>query len=309
MRRFAIFIVGLLLCANVTHAAKSKKKVIQDTFSSVPAMHRFNAWFHLDELLRFVDQYQGASDVHCIDLYGRSQTIKNEWISHGYRALAFDLLLDPEHDVTTKAGFWQLVMMGLRLLPHGFICAGPPCSLWIFLSSSVHKRKKYGIYGNPKSAVTQLANLIVENTAVFLMLMKRRQMTYAVIEQPGSSVMFQMRAFEVELEKLFRPALVFTWLGLFGHLLCKPTKLWGNLPKLRSMKRTMTSKKRLKIKQNQEKRAEEARRRGQSPVEYYKKHSNGTVSGTKNLQDTAEYPQQFALALFRLWHYAWVTKL
>ena len=44
------------------------------------------------------------------------------------------------HDVTAEAGFFVLLDLALRLVTRGLIVAGPPCSLFVSLSSSVHRR-------------------------------------------------------------------------------------------------------------------------------------------------------------------------
>ena len=54
---------------------------------------------------------------------------------------------------------------------------------------------------------------------------------YCVIEQPLSSVMWDLPCF-VTLVQLMGLSVVTTWLGLYGHILLKPTKLLGNLPGL-----------------------------------------------------------------------------
>jgi hypothetical protein len=50
-------------------------------------------------------------------------------------------------------------------LPFGMLAAGPPCSLFIWLSCSVHKRHLYGPAGDQSVPKVALANIITENLA------------------------------------------------------------------------------------------------------------------------------------------------
>lgn len=89
----------------------------------------------------------------------------------GFRASQFDIATGgPSEDITSKAGFYSLVLMGLRLVQFALIVAGPPCSMFIFLSSSQHQRHIWGPCGNPFDRATQLANLIASNTVLWLVI-------------------------------------------------------------------------------------------------------------------------------------------
>lgn len=300
---------GLVCWLNVA-VANAGKTVVTDTVSTVSWGQRFVASKHMKELNAFVDQWNGAPDLHSLDLFGRSGVIERQWKLSGYRSLAWDVALCPECDLTCRTGFFNLLACGLRLHENALIVGGPPCSLFIFLSSSCHKRNSehFGIAGDPSSRPTQIANLIVNNLAVFLGLMLRRRPVFILLEQPGSSVMFQMPSLEKQFKKMIGALCIFTWLGLWGHCLPKPTKLWGNLPGMAAMKRKLTKEKREKIHDKLERAAEKARQRGLPVKQYYKKDKNGKVTGMKALGETAVYPKRFAEGLFALWQVAWVLR-
>lgn len=57
-------------------------------------------------------------------------------------------------------------------LDHGLLAAGPPCSLFIWLSSSVHMRHAVGCRGNEGNLKVKLANYITENLVSGLGLLK-----------------------------------------------------------------------------------------------------------------------------------------
>lgn len=297
--------VWVILVVPIPHALGAKGKYI-DTASSVPWGQTFHAAKVVHDLEKYVDGWKGCQDLHALDLFGRSGRISTMWNGQGFRALAWDLALDSCMDITSRSGFGHLLECGLRLVDNSVIVAGPPCSMFVFFSSSNHRRHEVGIMGDPNSPPTRLSNLICENMSIILMLLRRKVFFHLVVEQPGSSVMYKLPCM-LTLAAAFGASMVFTWLGMFGHALCKPTRLLGTLPNLSTLKRTLTKACRLAIKKRQEKAAKKAKNRGQKPKVYYKFHANGSVSGGKDLGETATYPMQFAWHLFALWHENWVN--
>lgn len=68
-----------------------------------------------------------------------------------------------EEDITTRVGWLSLLLQGLRLAENALLFLGPPCSMFIFLTSSQHQRHKYGPMGDPRDRTSQLANAIAAN--------------------------------------------------------------------------------------------------------------------------------------------------
>ena len=76
----------------------------------------------------------------------------------------------------SRCGMWLYVMVcaiqfGLsacRLLPNAAVLLGPPCSLFVYLSSSLHKRSILGAWGDVRIKSVRMANQIVKNTAAWL---------------------------------------------------------------------------------------------------------------------------------------------
>ena len=85
------------------------------------------------------------------------------------RAVSFDIVTGgAQEDLSTREGFESLMLTGLRLIVASLIFAGPPCSLFIFLSSSQHQRHVYGAEGSPWDRLTRLSNLLVRNMVSLL---------------------------------------------------------------------------------------------------------------------------------------------
>lgn len=71
----------------------------------------------------------------------------------------------------------------------------------------------------------------------------------------------------------------------------KPTTLLANFAPAKALVRKLTSWQKWAIKRRQE-------REGFKP---YKRHANGTVSGSKDLSKSAQYTARFAFAVHRIW--------
>ena len=63
------------------------------------------------------------------------------------------------------------------------VIGGPPCSLFIFMSSSVHMRSEWNLDGAVDNTKVALANLIAENMTVFLRVLHRVRKYTCVLEQ------------------------------------------------------------------------------------------------------------------------------
>ena len=289
-------------------ASAGKSKVV-DVQSTVPWHEAYHAGDHIDDLISFVDRWQGPFDLHCFDAFGRSRVVETKWLQHGFRALAWDIEINPLWDITAREGFFELLQCGLRLLEWALILAGPPCSLFVWISRSVHKRKskRFGIHGDPASLVTKISNLVVNNFVSFVWLMRRRRNIFVMIEQPGSSLMYELPSV-IELGLWLRPTVTFTWLGRWGHTLPKPTRLWSTLPGSETLHRTLTKAHREKLKQRLLKAQEIAKAKGKKPLNYYTKDKNGKVTGGKDLGKTAVYPRPFAQKVFELWRQQWALR-
>ena len=108
-------------------------------------------------------------------------------------------------------------------------------------SSSVHRRHDLGPLGDMSNRKVRLSNLIVQNTVTFLKLLKESgRLFWVVLEQPTSSWLFKME-WLLALGALLSCYKITTWFAFFQHDLLKPTHLWGNLPGLEGLSRTMTT--------------------------------------------------------------------
>ncbi|CAJ1379183.1 unnamed protein product [Effrenium voratum] len=187
--------------------------------------------------------------------------------------------------------------MGLRLVQFALIVAGPPCSMFIFLSSSQHQRHIWGPCGNPFDRATQLANLIASNTVVFLRIIKQVRVAWVVLEQPRGSWLLKLPA-AVALSSELQLGRVSTHMCFWGHQLEKATVLVGDLPNLSALHRRMTKGMRRKM-----------QRAHKTHPPMWVRDARGKVHGAPRLAQSAVYPRRFCNDLALLWKRAFVSHL
>ena len=116
---------------------------------------------------------------------------------------------------------------------------GCPCSLFVFMSSSYHKRSCDMPYGNQALPTIRRINQLVVNLTVLLALAHTRGVFFmclgvdlfklgARIEQPASSMLWSFPELAKLLE-LLDTTRVHTWMRKFNHVLPKPTVLVANM--------------------------------------------------------------------------------
>lgn len=151
----------------------SPKIQLGDTASLVDPSQWYDASQHIDWWVDFGRQWQGPTDLYGIDLFGGLHgRVQQAFQKRGFRCGCYDIARKGiDNDITSYGGFRYLVLLGLRL-QHGssLIMMGPPCSLFVWLSSSVHWRSLFGPAGDPNHVGTQMANAIARNTVLWLMI-------------------------------------------------------------------------------------------------------------------------------------------
>ena len=174
------------------------------------------------------------------------------------------------------------------------LVAGPPCSLFVWLSCSIHLRHQVGVQGDVGNVKVLLSNVITENLvdwyilvgvpayskfiilfpsfsnmlspislspillylcghllsfvhvrigsscaflicclaeAIIILVVASVRRIQILVEQPKSSVMFDMQCWQ-HLLNVLGLRVVETFMGCYGHFMEKPTFLLGNMPNL-----------------------------------------------------------------------------
>ena len=283
-------LVTLISNFNEAGSPKSRRKTArgaaQDTTSLTREEERFIAEAHFPEIREYISEWSGDRNLDCLDLFGASGRVAETWKANGKAATSYDIKIGgKEHDITSRVGFFWLLAASLRLQAGALVVAGPPCSLFIFLSSSVHRRRKGREEGDTSNPGVRLANLIVDNMMVFLGIMHERGV-YFVLEQPSSSWMFKLPGVlhsmaQIGNENIHR---VSTWMAAFGHEMPKCTHLVGTLPTLYRMRRIHSP----------------GRKQRKADKNLWEQTEFG-VWGGRDLPGSAAYTPEFCQCLFVAW--------
>ena len=216
-----------------------------------------------------------------------------------YEATTSDVLDDPNQNMASKAGLYCAIELIMAVVTGGLLMWGPPCSMFIFLSSSIHKRSRRRPHGDEKRKSVRLANVIVRNMCFCIRLAIRRGVKN-IIEQPTTSVMWQLPCLRIILKRWTR---IHIAMYSYGHATYKPVVLWGDLPTLDTVHLPHSLNEFHKLKKvNKQitKKATITRSKLGATLVVRRKASSG-VRGGPDLRLTAEYPLPFCAAVRRAW--------
>ena len=189
------------------------------------------AWFHASfeagasEVAAYVATWGGGRSLDCADLFSASKKVADVWKSVGYEAASADIVNPQKNfDVISREGFFNTLDLCLAVKQGGFALAGPPCSLFVFLSSSTHRRTAQNPDGDTSHFKVRMANAIAKNCCALLRTLAGRQVL-VMLEQPTNSMMFKLGCIARWMEEDRSLFVVHTYLGAFDHPMIKPTHL------------------------------------------------------------------------------------
>ena len=270
---------------------KGKSARCLDTASVASEAEWYRAEEDWETVRSHCKAWNGIRDLSLVSVFDRSKRICKMWEDHGHKAEAYDIAHhEIAMDICSRVGFFTLLNLLLRLVPNGFSFWAPPCSMWIFLTSSLHQRHVYGYGGDLKQFSVRLANRMAANACVALKAaLKFRASGRAMLEQPSGSWLFKGQLWQDVISGFFLKRSL-TYQGLFGGPLPKPTHLLHSLTSDELFARKLTKKLRQKKKFNSNRQKV-----------FYIKDSNGSVHGTKMLTSTSIYPKRFAAVIYKAW--------
>jgi len=198
-------------------------------------------WFHAEDHEQDIkdaiaSMQEDDRDLHFLDLFSASGQGKRTFEANGYAAVSTDIITNPLEDITSRAGFFLILQMAMRIMEGGLLLGGPPCSLFIFLSSSMHRRSPAMPRGDESRRAVRLSNLVVDNCVVILTHIIPRGVKF-IIEQPLTSSMYDMPSFTRIRSSSPEWLAITTYMGCFGHTMMKPTRLVSNMTSCRLLTR------------------------------------------------------------------------
>ena len=200
----------------------------------------FEARQHLSDVLDFVARWRGKRSLHFMDFFAGVGVAGYTFTRAGYSADAYDVDLNPSQNITTRVGFFAALTMIMALFPTGLILLGPPCSLWVFMSQSVHQRTVMNAVGDIGKASVRAANCLVRNCTMLLAIAHCRGVFF-ILEQPSTSRMVHFPWVQALVAAL-RLKRIGTWMRCFGGSIPKASYLLSNLPSCVSLKRVWSKK-------------------------------------------------------------------
>ena len=200
----------------------------------------FEARQHLSDVLDFVARWRGKRSLHFMDFFAGVGVAGYTFTRAGYSADAYDVDLNPSQNITTRVGFFAALTMIMALFPTGLILLGPPCSLWVFMSQSVHQRTVMNAVGDIGKASVRAANCLVRNCTMLLAIAHCRGVFF-ILEQPSTSRMVHFPWVQALMAAL-RLKRIGTWMRCFGGSIPKASYLLSNLPSCVSLKRVWSKK-------------------------------------------------------------------
>ena len=204
----------------------------------------FDCRMHLPAILAFVRGWHGERFINFFDLFSGAAQATRSFKARGYVTRNFDV--EQGQDLLTHKGFYEALDIVMALTVGALVLLGPPCSLWVFMANSYHKRKKYNAVGDVSKFPVRCANMLVRNTCFLLSLAHYRRVWF-ILEQPSSSHM-QNYSWVQRLCRVLHARRVFTWLKCFGHVIPKPTYLLTNMRQTMELRRVWSKKRELQRK-------------------------------------------------------------
>lgn len=171
-------------------------------------------------------------DVDLVEVFSGRGQLAAAFRDGNYQVATFDIVDNPQQDATTLQGIFYLIILILRVVPGGLVWLAPPCQLWTFMASSVHKRTRSAPAGDTSNTKVREANQIARVVAAVILLAHSRG-ARVFVEQPRGSHLFRYkyvaRAFHhIALSQRRRAPWrrVITYMGAFGGPLVKPLEIW-----------------------------------------------------------------------------------
>jgi len=259
------------------------------------------------EEVRSFDEDGAARDVDCYDLFcGPNAVVAEHFAARGYSVLEYDIKRNVRHNFLSAWGFAYALQYALRIRPGGLMIAGPPCSHFVWLSSSWHQRDESHPEGNVEEPKVIISNIFVLNFLVIATILCMRGVM-VLTEQPHSSRMYLNYVFK-KFNSVFNMTRHHTWMRAFAHPMPKPSDLRANFKGASSLVRIWSEERqalsktmgdfafspKCKVKVGHRV------RNGRKTSEYHEVRS-GWVVGTELLKESAEYTSGFAAAILSAW--------
>jgi len=240
--------------------------------------------------LKLASQGTISPDISCthdfVEIFSGMESVSHGARAFGFNGLSIDKKHGMEHNILTPLGFLFCLNAVMHIKRHGFLFLAPPCSTWVFLSTSSTGRRKHNAMGDKNNKNVKSQNRLVSRLC-HIIWMAHKRWVFVIIEQPMDSCMHLHPRLANILQR-FRMETVKLDMGAYGAFSQKPTKLWGTAPWLHKLTKTLKGWERQVIKDNDV--SSEVTR------SWIDKHGKRRCEGGKHLKSTQSYPVGFGQA-------------
>ena len=189
-------------------------------------------------------------------------------------------------DILRPTGFKLALGLAARLRPAGLVWAAPPCSTWVFLSSSTTGRA-IDPAGDPANFAVQSQNALVMRLLLISALVRERGGVF-LWEQPHSTRMWKLPPIRDFIRKCPDVKLTKLHMGAYGAASEKETWLMGNAPYVGDFARMLSPGERSLVRSSHAK--------AQTALRYVDSQGHKRVQGGPDLKGTQSYPLGFGAA-------------
>ena len=230
-------------------------------------------------LLEWAALAGAESDLDVVELFAGEAEVSKSCEACDLKVVAVDALHGTaEANLQTLRGVRYAISMILRLKAGALLWLAPPCSGWVFLSSSCHKRNSSNDYrGNRRNPGVAADNSLAHVVAALCRLASWWGITF-ILEQPADSVLFNFGCVKKALN-MCGAIFTRTFAQAFdpSFPIRKPFRLAATAVWASSLRRNKP---------------------WTSTVGHgcYTVDSDGRVSGHRSLSETAAYPHEFGQA-------------
>ena len=246
----------------------------------------------------WVLQNKSASDGYSLDFiefFSGCGQIRDALLRRGQFCTGFDITDDETFENFISAAGLLCAIELMRLLRrYGGCHWATVCSSWVWICRSTTKRSMAFPLGiEPRCRAVEAGKIMVSNMAVLLLWALAKKVSW-VVEQPGTSLMFEHPRFKQVKDAMrsstdprFQWTTETVYMGAHGANSSKPTMLVASSPWIRGLVVPLTEADKLRMGENDE--------------EIVTRDDAGGITGGKDLKATQEYPRGYGEAVAKEW--------
>lgn len=230
--------------------------------------------------------------LHLLEVFAGESIITSGCEYYGLKSKGLDVAHHSRMDILKGIGFIITLQLVRRVVTHGTVWFGIPCSSWVFMSRGSTHRSWWRSEGNTTYENVRRQNKIARRMCYLLQYCFMRGINY-VVENPVSSLLWRYRCVRKLLRK-HRARRISISLGAYGAHSAKQVILAGTAPWLGRLSSSLTPLRKKQLR----------RVKSFLKLETVRIYTDETgakrCAGGKDLKATQVYPGQLGLRVGQL---------